>query len=68
MDAHDSEQEHHGHGGDDGHGGLDRARERDERRGETTAEVSGERAHRAGVNGVARRGRYGSSRSARLRR
>ncbi|WP_219205852.1 hypothetical protein, partial [Streptomyces griseus] len=35
---------------------------------ETAGEVSGERAHRAGVNGVARRGRYGSSRSARLRR
>lgn len=48
MDAHDIEQEHHephGPGGHHGHGGRDQAHDRDEQRGETAAEASGERDH-----------------------
>lgn len=50
MDAHDIEQEHHehgehhDHGEHHGHGGREQAHERDERRGDTAAEASGEQA------------------------
>lgn len=45
MDAHDIEQEHQEHHEQHGHGGRDQAHQRDERRGETTAEAPGERDH-----------------------